>query len=150
MIEAAALHELMGKWWFSYDEGDFDALKELLTDDVHFSARTDSPEVAWAEFVRADLTGKDDVMEWHIDHRVNSPYPLRHHGSNAHFTEHRASESAFAMYIDVSQIVNEMPSPLPGGVVHGVIRKEPDALRIAALELVLDTMESKLFSEVRT
>jgi hypothetical protein len=42
-----------------------------------------------------------------------------------------------------------MPSALPGGVVRGVIRQEPDALRIAVLEFVLDTMESKLFSEVK-
>ena len=69
MISPAELQDLMGKWWLNYDEGNFDVLEQLLTEDVRFTARTDSDEVAWAEFVRADLHGRADVMAWHIDHR---------------------------------------------------------------------------------
>jgi len=36
---------------------------------------------ATARFYRADVTGRDAVMGWQTDHRLNSPYPLRHNGS---------------------------------------------------------------------
>ena len=40
------LADLLGRWWFSYDEGDFEALASLLTEDVHFACRTDTGTVA--------------------------------------------------------------------------------------------------------
>ena len=54
MIDPAALANLLGTWWFNYDEGNFDVLATLLTDDIHFTCRTDTDTVAWAEFARAD------------------------------------------------------------------------------------------------
>src|SRR5438067_1056943 len=84
VIDPAALADLLGRWWFNYDEGNFDVLTALLTDDVHLTCRTDSDSVAWAEFAKADVAGRDKVMAWQIEHRRNSPYPLRHHGTNVH------------------------------------------------------------------
>ncbi|HWS46417.1 MAG TPA: nuclear transport factor 2 family protein [Acidimicrobiia bacterium] len=149
MIDPAALTDLLGKWWFNYDEGDFDVLTTLLTEDVHFTCRTDTDTVAWAEFARADARGRDTVMFWQKEHRRNSPYPLRHNGSNAHIVEQRGTEAAFASYIHVTQIVNEMPVPIPGGVVRGVVRDEGGVLRIAELHVVLDAMTSDVFSNVK-
>ena len=149
MISAAALHNLMGKWWFNYDEGNFEVMDQLLTDDARFTCRTDSDDVAWAEFARADVQGRDAVMEWQVDHRRNSPYPLRHHGANAHVVEQLGAEASFAMYINVTQVVNEMPSSLPGGVVRGTVRQVGEDLLIASMNVVLDTMTSELFSAAR-
>jgi hypothetical protein len=149
VIDPGHLSNLLGKWWFSYDEGHFDVLAALLTDDSHFTCRTDTDTVAWAEFARADVTGRDAVMEWQTEHRRNSPYPLRHAGTNVHIVEQRAGEATFASYITVSQIVDEMPSSVPGGVVTGVVRQVGDELRIAELHIVLDTMTSDVFATVK-
>jgi SnoaL-like domain len=146
MIEPAAIQDLVSRWWFNYDEGNFEVLEDLLTDDVHFSCRTDSGATDYEEFVRADYRGRDEVMSWQKDHRVHSPYPLRHNGTNVHVVERRGSEVTFASYIFVSQIVGGV-SPLSTGIVNGTVRLEGDALRIAALEVVLDTIESKPFNE---
>jgi len=146
MIELAQLQDLVGRWWFNYDEGNFKVLEDLVTDDVHFSCRTDTGATDYEEFVRADYTGRDEVMAWQTDHRIHSPYPLRHNGTNAHLVEQRGEEATFASYIFVSQILGGV-SPLSTGIVNGKVRLDGDALRIAELEVVLDTTESKPFNE---
>ena len=146
MIEPAALQDLLSRWWFNYDEGNFKVLEELLTEDVHFSCRTDSGATDYEEFVRADYRGRDEVMAWQTDHREHSPYPLRHNGTNVHVVEQRENEATFSSYIFVSQIVGGV-SPLSTGIVNGTVRVEGDALRIGELEVVLDTTESKPFNE---
>jgi 3-phenylpropionate/cinnamic acid dioxygenase small subunit len=148
MIEPAAVQDLIGAWWFNYDEGDFDALTAMLTEDCHFTVRTDTNTVAWAEFARADISGRDEVMAWQTEHRLASPYPLRHHGSNLHIVEASGNDASFASYIHVNHVVDEMPAPIPGGVVRGVVRAEPDRLRLAELHVVLDTMTSQPMSAV--
>jgi hypothetical protein len=149
MIEPAAVQDLMGAWWFEYDEGHFDALAAMLTEDCHFTVRTDTDTVAWAEFARADVRGRDEVMAWQTQHRLASPYPLRHHGSNLHITDNGDREASFASYIDVTHVVEEMPALIPGGIVRGVVRADPDRLRLAELHVVLDTMTSRSLAEVR-
>ena len=146
MIEPAAIQDLVSRWWFNYDEGNFKVLAELLTEDVHFSCRTDSGATDYEEFVRADYRGRNEVMAWQTDHREHSPYPLRHNGTNVHVVEQRENEATFSSYIFVSQIVGGV-SPLSTGIVNGTVRVEGDALRIGELEVVLDTMESKPFNE---
>jgi len=146
MIDPAAIQDLIGRWWFNYDDGNFKVLEDLLTEDVHFSCRTDSGATDYEEFVRADYTGRDAVMAWQTDHRLNSPYPLRHNGTNVHIVEQRGAEATFASYIFVSQIVGGV-SPLSTGIVNGTVRIDGDGVRIAAFEVVLDTMESKPFNE---
>jgi SnoaL-like domain len=146
MIEPAALQDLVHRWWFNYDEGNFKVLDALLTEDVHFSCRTDSGATDYEEFVRADYRGRDQVMAWQTDHRLRSPYPLRHNGTNVHVVEQRGNEATFASYIFVSQIAGGV-WPLSTGIVNGTVRLDGDALRIAELEVVLDTTESKPFDE---
>jgi hypothetical protein len=146
MIELSAIQDLIGRWWFNYDEGNFKVLEEQLTDDVHFSCRTDSGATDYEEFVRADHTGRDEVMAWQTDHRLHSPYPLRHNGTNVHVVEQQGSEATFASYIFVSQIAGGV-SLLSTGIVNGKVRLVGEALRLAELEVVLDTTDSKPFDE---
>jgi SnoaL-like domain len=150
VIEPAELQDLIARWWWNYDEGNFDVLATLLTEDAHFSCRTDSGTTDYEEFVRADYSGRDAVMAWQTDHRLHSPYPLRHNGTNVHIVEQRGDEATFASYIFVSQIVGGV-SPLSTAIVSGTVRRcaatGGDALRIARLEVVLDTMDSKVFAE---
>jgi len=142
MIDTAAVQDLVGRWWFTYDAGHFDELAELLTEDVHFSCRTDSGTTDYEEFVRADLRGRHEVMAWQRRHRLDSPYPLRHNSANLHLVERGAGEARFASYIFVTQIDGGV-SALSTAVVRGVVRDEGGTLRIAALEVTLDTLESR-------
>ncbi len=146
MIDPGALHDLVAHWWWNYDEGHFDVLRGLLADDAHFTCRTDSGATDYEEFVRADHTGRDAVMAWQIDHRMHSPYPLRHHGTNVHVVEQLGDEATFASYLFVSQIVGGV-APLSTAIVHGRVRHERDTLQLVELHVVLDTIDSKPFVE---
>jgi len=147
MIEPAALQDLIGRWWWNYDQGNFDVLAALLTSDMHFSCRTDTGATDFEEFVRVDVTGRDEVMTWQTDHRVNSPYPLRHNGTNVHVVEQRDDDATFASYIFVTHIVEGAVASLSSGIVNGEVRVEDGSLRIARLEVVLDTMHSVPFRD---
>jgi len=95
------------------------------------------------------MSGRDTVMLWQTEHRRASPYPLRHHGTNVHIVEQRGTEATFASYIHVTQVVDESPAGIPGGIVRGTVRQEGDALHIAEMAVVLDTMTSDVFSTVK-
>ena len=150
MIEPAEVADLVGRWWWNYDEGNFEVLRELLTDDVHFTCRTDSGQTDFEEFVRADVRGREAVMSWQIPHRINSPYPLRHNGTNVHITEQREEEASFASYIHVTQIVAGQVANLSSGVVLGAARRGGSSVLLSELHVVLDTRTSELFSVVRS
>src|SRR4029453_16070426 len=85
--------------------------------------------------------GCTEMMAWQRQHRLDSPYPLRHNGTNVHIVERRDSEADFRSYIYATQIV-EGVSNLSTGIVTGTVRQGGDDLRLAALHVVLDTMTS--------
>jgi hypothetical protein len=147
MIEPADVQDLISRWWFSYDHADFDQLSELLTADTRFVCRTDTGQTDWEEFVRADVSGRDEVMAWQTTHRMGSPSPLRHNSSNIHLTRQDGDEADFASYILVTHNVAGFPTPLPSGVVTGTVRPEDGVLRIARMTVVLDTQDSVPLSE---
>jgi hypothetical protein len=149
VVDRAELQDLIARWWWNYDEGDFAVLRSLLTDDVHFTCRTDTGTTDWEEFVRADVRGVDTFLRWQTEHRENSPYPLRHNGTNVHVIDDRGDEATFSSYIAVTQIVDMSPVMIPGGIVNGSVRQESGTLRICELEVVLDTMTSTRFADVR-
>ena len=86
------VQELIGRWWFTYDQGLFEQLDSLLTDDVHFTVRSDTGKTEYEEFITANVHGKSDVMIWHAEHRLDSPSPLRHNGTNVHLTGTRGDD----------------------------------------------------------
>ena len=146
MIEPAAVQDLVARWWWNYDEGNFDVLTSLFTDDVHFSCRTDSGTTDYEEFVRADYTGREAVMAWQTDHRLHSPYPLRHNGTNVHIVSRDGDEAAFASYILVTAIEGGVVMQSTA-LVSGRVRQDGEALLLAELEVVLDTKESVRFRD---
>jgi hypothetical protein len=145
MIDAAAVTELVNRWWFNYDQGHFDVMESLLTDDVHFSCRTSSGTTAFEEFVRFDNRGRDDVMAWQREHRLDSPYPLRHMGINVHITGQRGDDVTFSSYIFVTQIVAGAVSNLSTAIVNGAAREVGEGLHLSEVEVVLDTDDSVVF-----
>jgi hypothetical protein len=148
VIDATSLHELIGRWWWDYDEGNFDVFPDYFVSDAHFTCRTDTGTTDYEEFVRADVRGREAVVAWQVDHRTHSPYPLRHNGTNVHLVDVRGREADFASYILVTQIAGGV-SPLSTATVTGTVREEDGALRLAALHVVLDTSESVAFGERR-
>lgn len=141
-ISFADVEELISRWWFTYDEGLTDRFGDLFTADVVFTVGVDDPSVAWAEFATADYSGRDAVVAWQTEHRLDSPSPLRHHMSNLHRTGTDGDAVEFASYMLVNHIVDEMPALLPSGVVTGSVRVEDGVLRISRLDVVLDTKTS--------
>jgi len=146
VVDAAAVQNLLMSWWYDYDQGNFDAWPAYFTSDAHFSCRTDSGQTDFEEFVRADVKGRDEVLAWQIDHRKNSPYPLRHNGTNIHLSSSTTDSAEFRSYIFVTQIVGGAVSSLSSGLVLGSVRVEDGALRLSDLRVVLDTTDSEVFS----
>jgi hypothetical protein len=145
-VDPTAARQLLARWWCAYDAGRFDELRTLLTDDVHFACRTDTGTTSFEEFVRADSRGRDEVMHWQTEHRLDSPYPLRHHATNFYLTDTNTDpgggDQGFRHYLVVTQVQAVSPVFVPGGVVEGAVRAEGDGLRIAELIVILDTMDS--------
>lgn len=145
MIESGAVQNLLMSWWFDYDQGNFDVWPDYFTSDARFSCRTDTGTAEWEEFVRADLHGREEVVSWQTDHRRNSPYPLRHNGTNIHVTSVDGNEAAFRSYLFVTQIVDGAVSNLSSGLCLGAVREEDGQLRLAELRVILDNVDSEVF-----
>jgi hypothetical protein len=139
---AAEITDLLARWWYRYDEGRIDELRDLLTDDASFRTRTDTGTTDYEEFVRADFAGPEEICFWQTKHRAASPYPLRHMTTNVGVESSDRAESDFTSYLFVTQVVDGRPSPLPGGVVKGTVRRSDDGVRLSAFELILDTQDS--------
>jgi hypothetical protein len=148
-ITAADVQELLSRWWFNYDTGALDALPELLTADTALRVRTDSGTTDYEDFVRAEVDGRDAVMAWQTQHRLDSPYPLRHNGTNVHLTGSDGPDVLFASYIYVTHVEGVLPVGVSSAVVTGAVRVEDDALRISRMEVVLDMTPSVTYRDVR-
>jgi 3-phenylpropionate/cinnamic acid dioxygenase small subunit len=146
-LDLSAVQNLVSAWWFDYDQGTFDAWPGYFTTDAHFSCRSDSGQTPFEDFIRADLMGRDDIVAWQVDHRRDSPYPLRHNATNVHITETRPGEADFRCYLFVTQIVSGAVSNLSSGRCLGTVRREGDGVRLADLRVVLDFTESQPFRE---
>jgi hypothetical protein len=135
MIANWEAQELIGRWWFAYDQGLFDELNSLVTED-------------YEPFVNADVVGKSDVITWQTEHRLDSPTPLRHNGANLHLTGTIGDDALFRSYIFVTQIVEGTVCTLSTAVVTGSVRRSHGDLRISSLHVVLDTAHSRALREV--
>lgn len=148
MIAAWEVQELIGRWWFAYDQGLFDELNSLVTEDVHFTVRTDTGKTDYEDFATADIHGKAEVMNWQTEHRLDSPSPLRHNGTNVHVAGTRGEDVLFQSYIFVTQIVEGKVSNLSSGIVTGSVRSDAGSLKISSLHTVLDTEPSRTLRQV--
>ena len=139
------VQNLLAGWWFDYDQGNFDVWPRYFTDDAHFACRTDSQATSFEEFVTVDLKGRDAVLAWNTEHRSQSPYPLRHNGTNVHLVSDENGSARFRSYIFVTQIVAGAVAPLASGICLGTARQERDDLRLSELRLMLDFTDSEVF-----
>ena len=93
-------------------------------EDVHYVTRSDSGASPFEELMSPDMHGRDAVMHWLIEHRKESPYPLRHHATNVHRTGADGVVTTARFYILVNQIANFVPFPVSSGVVDVGVRRE--------------------------
>ncbi|MEU8138273.1 nuclear transport factor 2 family protein [Streptodolium elevatio] len=147
MHDRLAAHELLHRWWFVYDEGEFDAWEDLLTEDVWFTSRTDTGNHPHEEFIASDNRGREAVLAWQRAHRLASPYPLRHNGTNIHVIGETEDELSLSSYIHVTSVDDRVPSNIASGIVRAVARREEGVYRLAQVHVVLDTMKAVAFSE---
>ena len=143
-----AAHEFINRYWFNYDEGHLDVIAGVLTDDCHFSSRTETGLHPQEEFIRSDNHDRDTAMAWTKDHRKHSPYPLRHHAANVHVVAERGDELDLESYLFVTQIIDRKPSTLSSGIVHWTLRLTDDGYRVHRKDVVLDSIESAPFHQV--
>lgn len=147
MIPLDDVQNILAGWWFDYDQGNFDTFSEYFTSDAHFSCRSDSGKTAFEEFITADVSGRDEVVAWQIDHRSNSPYPLRHNGCNVNVISADEHAASFRSYIFVTHVAGGSVVPMASGLCLGSVRHEDGTLRLADLRVVLDFTDSRLFTE---
>jgi hypothetical protein len=86
------------------------------------------------------------VLAWQIDHRKNSPYPLRHNGTNVHVTSTSGGEAGYRSYLFVTNIVEGVVTNTATGLCLGTVREEDGTLKIAEMRVILDCTNSELFS----
>jgi SnoaL-like domain len=143
----ADVQALLAGWWFDYDQGNVEAWPRYFTEDAHFSCRSDSQATAFEEFVTADVSGREAVLAWQQEHRSQSPYPLRHNGTNIHLASGAQGAATFRSYIFVTQIVGGGVAPLASGICLGEVRTEDGELRLKDLRLMLDFTDSQVFAK---
>ena len=116
---------------------------------MRFSCRTSTGTTDYEAFVTFDDTGREAVMHRQREHRLDSPYPLRHMGQNIHRTGERDGATTFSSYIFVTHITDAGVTNLSTAIVTGAVRDTPDGPKICEKHVVLDTSPSVVLRTLR-
>jgi hypothetical protein len=147
-IALPELQEFIAGFWYHYDEAHYDELAASYAVDVHYISRSDSGASPFEELMSPEMRGRDTVIEWLAEHRKQSPYPLRHHATNVHRTGIDGDVTNARFYILVNQIANFIPFAVSSGVANVGVRRGADGLEFTKMEVILDTTNSVLLSEL--
>lgn len=147
-ITLAELQDFVSGYWYAYDEALYDDMAAAKAEDIRFITRSDSGASPFEELMSPELRGRDAVVEWLTDHRRQSPYPLRHHATNIHRTGTHDGTVRARFYIFVNQIANFVPFAVSSGVANVAVRRGARGLEFTEMEMVLDTTNSVLLSEM--
>jgi len=147
-ITLAELQEFIAAFWYHYDEAHYDELAASYADDAHYLTRSDTGASPFEELMSPELQGRDAIVGWMSEHRKQSPYPLRHHATNVHRTGSDDATTRARFYIFVNQIANFVPFAVSSGVVNVGVRREATGLMFTDMEVVLDTRNSVLLSDL--
>ena len=147
-ITLSELQDFIARFWYHYDEANYAELAAAFAADVHYISRSDSGASPFEELMSPELDGRDAVMEWLADHRKQSPYPLRHHGTNIFRTGIEGDVTNARFYLFVNQIANFVPFAVSSGVANVGVRRGAQGLEFTTMEVILDTTNSVLLSEL--
>lgn len=149
-ISLTELQDFIAHFWYDYDEANYREMAAAFAADVHYISRSDSGASPFEELMSPELHGRDAVMEWLSDHREQSPYPLRHHGTNIFRTGIEGDVTNARFYIFVNQIANFVPFAVSSGVADVGVRRGANGLEFTKMEVILDTTNSVLLAERST
>lgn len=147
-ITLSELQEFIAGFWYDYDEANYDAIAAAHAENVRYRTRSDSGASPFEELMSPELHGRKAVIEWLSDHRKQSPYPLRHHATNIHRTGTEGDATRVRFYIFVNQIANFVPFAVSSGVGNVAVRRAVKGLEFTDVDMVLDTTNSVLLSEL--
>lgn len=147
-IALSELQDFIAGYWYAYDEAHYDDMAAAKAENIRFITRSDSGASPFEELMSPELHGRDAVMEWLTDHRKQSPYPLRHHATNLHRTGVDGEITRARFYIFVNQIANFVPFAVSSGVANVGVRRTAGGLEFTEMEMILDTTNSVLLSEL--
>lgn len=146
-ISLPEVQEFIAGFWFHYDQGHFDELAVRIADDMEYLSRSDSGACPFEELLAAELHGGAETLAWLTAHRLENPYPLRHHATNVFRTGTSGDVTTARFYLFVNQITNNVPFDVSSGVVDVGIRHGDAGLVFTSMVVVLDAEDSVPFAE---
>jgi hypothetical protein len=149
MIDAFRAVDAFHRWYVNYDEGRLDALERLVTDDVVFTGRSDTGNHPLEASIRCDARGRAAALAWTREHRMESPYPLRHNVANAYTTAIRADEVDLEAYMFVTTVADGRPVPVSSVLCEVTVREVRGEYLIARKHVVVDTRTSIPFADYK-
>jgi hypothetical protein len=146
-ISLAEVQEFIAGFWYHYDQGHFDELASRIGAEMEYLSRSDSGECPFEELLAAELHGGAATLAWLTAHRLENPYPLRHHATNVFRTGTGGPVTTARFYLYVNQITNNVPFDVSSGVVDVGIRRGEGGLVFTSMNVVLDAEDSVPLSE---
>jgi hypothetical protein len=141
-ISLPEVQEFIAGFWFHYDQGHFDELAVRIGDEMEYVSRSDSGNCPFEELLAAELHGGAETLSWLTAHRLENPYPLRHHATNVFRTGTTGGVTTARFYLYVNQITNNVPFDVSSGVVDVGIRRGEGGLVFTSMSVVLDAEDS--------
>lgn len=148
-ITLSEVQEFIARFWYHYDQGQFDVLATFIADDMEYLSRSDSGNCPFEELLAAELHGGAETLAWLSKHRDENPYPLRHHATNIFRTDSDGDVTSVRFYLYVNQVTNNVPFDVSSGVVDTRIRRGENGLVFTSLTVLLDAEDSIPFAEHR-
>ena len=148
-ITLSEVQEFIARFWYHYDQGQFDVLETFIADEMQYLSRSDSGNCPFEELLAAELHGGAETLAWLKQHRDENPYPLRHHATNIFRTGTDGDVTSVRFYLYVNQVTNNVPFDVSSGVVDAGIRRGANGLVLTSLTVVLDAEDSIPFAEHR-
>jgi len=147
MIDGFEAVDVLHRWYVNYDEARFDVLEGLVTEDAIFRSRSDTGKHPLESSFRCDVSGAQAALAWTRQHRLESPYPLRHNIANAYLVAQRGDEIDLETYMFVTTVVDGRPYPMSSALCRATVRKVGGTCRLAYKEVVIDTLTSEPLQE---
>lgn len=148
-IALPEVQEFIARFWYHYDQGQFDVLATYIAGEMEYLSRSDSGNCPFEDLLAAELHGGAETLAWLSKHRDENPYPLRHHATNVFRTGTDGDVTKVRFYLYVNQVTNNVPFDVSSGVADVGIRRAGDHLVLTSMTVVLDAEDSIPFAEHR-
>ncbi|MCE4267532.1 nuclear transport factor 2 family protein [Rhodococcus globerulus] len=148
MITESSVRALLSQWWIHYDEAELEPLLAVLHPDFRIISRSDSGRAVNESAIASDVQGLDQVRDWWGHHRMDGPFPIRHHLTNFLVISADRTSVTFAGNTVHSKVDEQRGAqPLVSARIAGEATMFEGALRLRRLETVLDKTASRTFVE---